>query len=83
MLRVEVRVKGQIDEHWSDWFEGLTVTHTDQDETVLTGLVVDQSALYGLLAKLRDLGLPLLSVDSEVENGVEDSESSPSLEPHS
>jgi hypothetical protein len=63
MLRAEIRMKGQIDEHWSDWFEGLTVTHTDQDETVLTGLVVDQSALYGLLAKLRDLGLPLLSVN--------------------
>ena len=64
MLRAEIQVKGQIDEHWSDWFEGLTVTHTDQDETVLTGLVVDQSALYGLLAKLRDLGLPLLSVST-------------------
>jgi hypothetical protein len=63
MLRAEIRVKGQIDAHWSDWFEGLTVTHTDQEETVLTGLVVDQSALYGLLAKLRDLGLPLLSVN--------------------
>ena len=63
MLKAEIRVKGQIDEHWSDWFEGLTVTHADQDETVLTGLVVDQSALYGLLAKLRDLGLPLLSAN--------------------
>ena len=63
MLQAEIRVKGQIDEHWSDWFEGLTVTHTDQEETVLTGPVVDQSALYGLLAKLRDLGLPLLSVN--------------------
>jgi hypothetical protein len=63
MLRTEIQVKGRIDEHWSDWFEGLTVTHTDHDETVLTGLVVDQSALYGLLAKLRDLGLPLLSVN--------------------
>ena len=64
MLRAEIRVKGQIDEHWSDWFEGLTVTHTDHKETVLTGLVVDQSAMYGLLAKLRDLGLPLLSVST-------------------
>jgi len=77
MLRAEIRVKGQIDEHWSDWFEGLTVTHTDRDETVLTGLVVDQSALYGLLAKLRDLGLSLLSVsilemddESEEEGNV-------------
>jgi hypothetical protein len=83
MPQVEIRVKGQIDEHWSEWFEGLTITHTDNDETILSGTVTDQAALYGLLAKVRDLGLPLLSVDSEVENGVEDSESSPSLEPHS
>jgi hypothetical protein len=61
-------VKGQIDRDWSGWFEGLTVTHTDQDETILAGEVVDQSALYGLLAKLRDLGLPLVSVSSaEIE----------------
>ncbi len=68
MQRVEIRVKGRIDEHWSDWFEGLTVTHTEQDETILTGKVVDQASLYGLVAKLRDLGLPLISVNSvEVE----------------
>jgi hypothetical protein len=62
MQRVEIRVKGRVDEQWSDWFEGLTITHTDQDETALTGPVADQAALYGLLARLRDLGLPLLSV---------------------
>jgi hypothetical protein len=68
MLRAEIRVKGQIAAHWSDWFEDLEITHTDQDETILTGEVADQSALYGLLAKLRDLGLPLLSVNHvEVE----------------
>jgi hypothetical protein len=68
MLRAEIRVKGQIDQDWSDWFEGLTVTHTDQDETILAGEVIDQSALYGLLAKLRDLGLPLVSVSGvEIE----------------
>jgi len=64
MLRAEIRVKGQIDEDWSDWFEGLAITYTDQDETILTGEIADQSALYGLIAKLRDLGLPLISVDS-------------------
>jgi len=62
MQHVEIRVKGRIDERWSEWFDGLTITHTDQDETILSGTVVDQAALYGLLAKLRDLGLPLLSV---------------------
>lgn len=68
MLKAEIRVKGQIDRDWSDWFEGLTITHTDQGETILVGELVDQSALYGLLAKLRDLGLPLVSVSSvEIE----------------
>jgi len=63
MLQVEVRVKGQIDQRWSEWLDDLTIIHTDQDETVLTGSIVDQAALYGLVAKLRDLGLPLLAVN--------------------
>ena len=62
MQNVEIRVKGQIDRHWSEWLDDLTITHTGQDETVLAGPIVDQAALYGLLTKLRDLGLPLLSV---------------------
>ena len=62
MQNVEIRVKGRIDEHWSDWFGGLTITHTDQNETVLAGPVADQAALHGLLAKVRDLGLPIVSV---------------------
>jgi hypothetical protein len=68
MLQVEIRVKGQIAEHWSSWFEDMTLTYTDEGETVLSGAVADESALYGLIAKLRDLGLPLVSVDSaEIE----------------
>ena len=63
MLNVVVRIKGHIAPHWSDWFAGLTVTQTD-DETVLTGEVLDQAALYGLLAWVRDVGLSLLSVNS-------------------
>lgn len=62
MLQVEIRVKGQIDTRWSDWLGGLTITHTREDETVLAGCAVDQAALYGLLARLRDLALPLVSV---------------------
>jgi molybdopterin-biosynthesis enzyme MoeA-like protein len=62
MLRAEIRVKGRVAEHWSDWFEDFEIAHTDQGEMVLTGAVVDQAALYGLIAKLRDLGLPLVSV---------------------
>ena len=65
MLQVEIRVKGQIDEHWSSWFEDLALTYIDQDETVLSGVVADESALYGLIARLRDLGLLLVSVGSE------------------
>jgi hypothetical protein len=64
MQQVEIRMKGQIDEHWAEWFGGLTITHTDQGETVLTGTVVDEAAMYGLLAKIRDLGLQLISVNS-------------------
>jgi hypothetical protein len=66
MLRVEIRIGGQIADHWSSWFEGLAVSHTEAGETVLSGDVADQAALYGLLARLRDLGLPLNSVHSEV-----------------
>ncbi len=67
MQNVKIRVKGQIDEHWSDWLEGLTITHTDQNETVLTGPIVDQAALHGLLAKLRDMALPIVSVNLSEE----------------
>ena len=66
MLHVEVTVMKRIDFNWSEWFEGMTIRHTDQDETILSGIVVDQAALYGLLAKLRNLGLPLMSVNSVV-----------------
>ncbi len=65
MLQVEIRFKGQINEQWSEWFDGLNISHSDDDETLLSGLVADQSALYGILARLRDLGLELSSVGSE------------------
>jgi len=70
MHQVQIRVKGQIDKRWSEWLDGLTITHAEEDETVLTGSILDQSALYGLIAKLRDLGLPLLAMNSveEVSN---------------
>jgi hypothetical protein len=65
MRTVEIRVKGCIDENWSAWLAGLSIICTDQDETVLSGVVVDQAALYGVLSMLRNLGLPLLSVAGE------------------
>ncbi len=68
MQRVEIRIKGQLDEHWSEWFEGLTIAHTAEGDTILSGLVDDQAALHGLLAKLRDLGMSIASVNAaEIE----------------
>jgi hypothetical protein len=59
----QVRVKGSLDRKWSDWFDGFTVNPQANGETLLTGPVADQAALHGLLAKIRDLSLPLLSVE--------------------
>jgi hypothetical protein len=59
----EIRVKGHLGQQWTDWFEGLTITLEDNGDTLLTGPVVDQAALHGLLKKVRDLGMPLISVD--------------------
>ena len=64
----EIRIKGHLNNRWADWFEGLTITLEDQGDTLLTGLVVDQAALHGLLKRVRDLGMPLVSV-SPVEPG--------------
>ncbi len=58
----QIRLQGHLGRGWSDWFEGLTITLEDNGETLLTGPVVDQAALHGLLRKVRDLGMPLLSV---------------------
>ena len=68
----EIRVKGHLDPRWSEWFQGLTVTRTESGETILSGPVVDQAALHGLLAKIRDLNLTLISVtraEAEQANG--------------
>lgn len=67
----EIRLKGHLDDRWADWFGGLTITLKDNGDTLLTGPVVDQAALHGLLRKVRDLGVPLLSV-KRVEPGQAD-----------
>lgn len=59
----QIRIKGHLGHQWADWFEGMTVALEDNGETLLTGPVVDQSALHGLLKKVRNLGSPLLSVN--------------------
>jgi hypothetical protein len=61
-LRYEIRVEGLLDSGWSDWFDGLRVTHEPEAVTLLSGVVRDEAALHGLLRKICDLGLPLISL---------------------
>ena len=58
-----IRLQGHLDDSWADWFDGLTFTHESDGTTTLTGEILDQAALHGVLKKIRDLGLPLLSVN--------------------
>ncbi len=58
----EIRLKGHLDDRWTNWFEGLTITLEEDGDTLLIGTVIDQAALHGLLKKVRDLGMPLVSV---------------------
>ena len=61
--KYEIRVKGHLPQHWSAWLEGLTISHDPNGETLLSGSLRDQSALFGVVMKVRDLGLTLLSVN--------------------
>jgi hypothetical protein len=63
MQRAEIHIEGRLDMAWVDWLDGFSLAYAGQNETVLTGQVTDQAALYGLIAKLRDLGVKLLSVN--------------------
>ena len=62
-LVYQIRIEGHLGREWADWFDGLAITALDNGETLLTGPVVDQAALHGLLKKVRDVGMPLLSVN--------------------
>ena len=59
----QIRLEGHLDPQWAEWFDGLTITLEENGDTILTGPVIDQAALYGFLRKVRDLGIPLLSVN--------------------
>lgn len=76
MQEVEIRVRGQMDRNWSDWFGGLTIAHTPCGETVLAGPIRDQAELRGVLFQLADLGLELISVDTSprVEGALRESQ---------
>jgi hypothetical protein len=74
----QIRLKGHLGCEWTDWFGGLTITLEENGDTLLTGPVVDQAALFGLLKKVRDLGMPLLSVNCVKPGQSEASEIRPS-----
>ena len=62
MAVYEIRVRGQLNQQWSDWFDGLAISHDSEETTRLCGRLSDEAALHGILAKVRDLALPLLEV---------------------
>jgi len=70
-LTYQIRLKGELGAEWADWFDGLTITLEEQGNTLITGQALDQAALHGLLKKVRDLGMPLISV-SPLEHGQAD-----------
>ena len=67
MKLVEIRIKGKIDKYWTDWFGNLAVSHSSQGDSILTGSVKDQAELRGVLTRLADLNLELISVNSKFE----------------
>jgi hypothetical protein len=72
-----IRIKGHLGQQWAPWFEGLSITLEENGETLLTGPIFDQAALHSLLRKVRDLGLPLLSVIRVAPGRAGDTEDEP------
>jgi hypothetical protein len=67
----EIRLKGHLDSHWLEWLDGMSITLEENGNTLLSGHLTDQAALHGLLKKIRDMGMPLLSVKNDVPNNKE------------
>ncbi len=76
----QIRIKGHLDRRWTDWFGGMTITLEENGYTLLTGPVVDQAALHGLLRKVRDLGLPLISVTRAQTDQIDGPDSKQAIE---
>lgn len=70
----EIKIRGHLDQSWSDWFAGLTLTHLEEDATLLSGSLPDQAALHGLLERVRDLNLTLISVTCDAPNTNQEGE---------
>ena len=66
-IHYQIRIKDHLDTRWQDWFDGLTVTLTGDGDTILSGVIVDQAALHGVLKKIRNLGLTLISVNPQAK----------------
>ena len=66
-IQYQIKIKGQLDTRWQDWFDGLTITPTGDGDTILSGVIVDQAALHGVLKKIRNLGLTLVSVNPQAK----------------
>ncbi len=75
----QIRIRGHLSPEWADWFEGLAVTLAEDGDTLLTGPVVDQAGLHGLLKKVRDLGMPLLSVNCVETGPAKDGQNAPQV----
>ena len=76
-MRYHIRVQGHLDRSWSEWFAGLTITHLPGGETLLDGELADQAALHGVLARVRDLGLPLVAVQRVAAGSADDRTGAP------
>ncbi len=66
----EIKIKGHLDPHWSDWFTGMNLTQLEEDGTLISGVLPDQAALFGLLERIRDLNLSLVSVDCKSKSPI-------------
>jgi hypothetical protein len=80
--RYEIRLMGHLDARWTAWFDGMTVRHESDGTTVISGEIADQAALHGLLQRVRDLGLPLISVGLVVVDAAESPAKNPDIHQH-